>query len=195
MPEESIEQSDQADQHSGISGLVPVGESIKYRRRAQQAEARLQELEQQLEETQAQMNSQKEQLAAAEAQRDEATVQLTVAENRMAAERMFGEAGVVDIETASLLLAKRLDLGEPQETDVLAQNVEQLLLDKPFLRNAPAGSLPSSTATARPSRPGMASQLAQAAFRAIESGDRKDVAEYLRLRRQASPSAAYAAGG
>ncbi len=192
MTEELIEQSDQADQHDGASRLVPVGESIKYRRRAQQAEARSQEIEQQLAETQAQMQSHQEQLATAEAQRDEAGLQLTVAENRLNVERMLGAAGVVDIETAGMLLAKRLDLSEPVEPGVLVQNVEQLLLDKPFLHNAPTGSLPSGTASASPHRPGMVSQITQAANRAVETGDRKDVAEYLRLRRQASPPQTHA---
>ena len=105
---------------------------------------------------------------------------------------MLGAAGVVDIETAGMLLAKRLDLSDPMEPGTLVQNVEQLLLDKPFLHNAQTGSLPSGTASASPQRPGIASQITQAASRAVETGDRKDVAEYLRLRRQASPPQAHA---
>jgi len=166
------------------SKLVPVGESIKYRKRAQQAEARAQQLEQQLQDLRQQLTARQEQLAGAEAQRDEAQVQLTVAENRLAAQRALSDSGVVDLETASLLLSKRLDLSEPIEPQDLSSAVEQLLLDKPFLRAAPGGSLPPKTASARSGSGTSAAQLAEAADRAIRTGDRRDVAEYLRLRRQ-----------
>ncbi|MFW6133070.1 MAG: hypothetical protein ACOC8F_04180, partial [Planctomycetota bacterium] len=164
------------------------GESIKYRRRAQQAEGRAQQLEQQLEDLQTQIDRRGDQLATAEAQRDEARQQLTAAENRTAAERMLAEAGVTDLEAASLLLAQRVDLDEDVDRDELARRVEQLVVDKPFLRPAgPGGAgLPPASASARDSAAPLGAQLAQAADRAIRSGDRSAVAEYLRLRRQAA---------
>lgn len=165
---------------------VPVAEAIKYRRRAQQAESGLQELEQKLEGLQSQINQQCDQLAAAEAQRDESQTQLTVTENRLAAERLLGSAGVVDIETASMLLSQRVDLADDLDAEALSGTVERLLLDKPFLRSASDAALPSKTASARPGHRSAAGQLARAAQLAAQSGDRKDVAEYLRLRRQAS---------
>lgn len=176
----------------GESRLVPVAESIKYRRRAQQAEVRLHELEQQLKDVAAQLEGRSEELAVAEAQRDEARMQLTAAGNQRSAERLLAEAGVVDLEAAGLLLGKRMDLGEELDAEAIRRGVEQLLLDKPFLahRSAP---LPPSTASPRSSQAGSFAQLAEAAEQAVRSGSRRDVAEYLRLRRQGAAAAARAA--
>ncbi len=172
----------------GTARLIPVSESIKYRRRAQQAEGRIQSFEQQLKELQDKLEASSRNLGLAEAQRDEASHQLLVAENRCLAERMLGGAGVVDIEAASLLLGKRVDFGQEIEAESLARRVEQLLLDKPYLRGGPVATLPPKTASARSPLNGLA-QLTRAADRAVASGDRRDVAEYLRLRRQAARSA------
>jgi hypothetical protein len=183
------EPTEQAPAADGASRLVPVGESIKYRRRAQQAEGRLQELEQQIKGVQEQLDHRSKELGLAEAQRDEARHQLIVGENRSKAERMLAEAGAVDIEAASLLLSKRVDFGEELNADGLARRVEQLLLDKPFLRGSPPAGLPPKTASARASGAAGLAQLTRAADRAASSGDRRDVAEYLRLRRAAARSA------
>lgn len=165
---------------------VPVAEAIKYRRRAQQAESQLQQLEQQLNDTQSLHQQQNEELAAAEAQRDEAFAQLAIADNKLSAERLLSEAGVVDLETASMLLSKRISLEEDLDHQTLCGHIERLLLDKPFLRETADATLPSKTASVRPGRPSTTGQLAQAAQRAAQSGGRKDIAEYLRLRRQAA---------
>ncbi len=166
--------------------LVPVSESIKYRRRAQQAEARIAQLEQQLNEATTTAQQHQEQLATAEAQRDEATSQLISAENRAAASRMLADAGAVDLETAALLLGKRIDLGEPVDDDTLQAAVQDLLLDKPYLAGHPASGLPAATRGPSQRADSVASQLTRAADRAARSGSRTDVAEYLRLRRQAA---------
>jgi hypothetical protein len=165
------------------SRLVPVSESIKYRRRAQQAEAKQQDLQQQLASLQEQVVQAKDQLGAAEAQRDEARSAVTVLENRLVTERLLSQAGVVDVEAANLLLSRRVDLAQELDARQLASQVEQLLIDKPFLRQAPKG-LPGPTAVPRPPAAGSIGQLTHAAKQAILSGDRRDVAEYLRLRRQ-----------
>ena len=169
--------------------LVPVTEAIRYRRRAQQAEGHLREVEQQLEAAQSRIQQRDDELATAEAQRDEASTQLVVVENRLAAERLLTQAGVVDLETASVLLSRRLDLAEEVDAEALARGVEQLLLDKPFLRSpgtARGASLPPKTASPRDAAAAPAARLAQAAELAARSGDRRDVADYLRLRRRAS---------
>jgi len=189
MSQSTPETPAQAEAHEGERNLVPVSESIRYRKRAQQAEARCKEMEQKLQELQQQLAGQQDQLAAAEAQRDESHNRQTLLENRLAAERLLSESGVVDLEAASLLLGQRLNLTEELDREALARSIEQLLLDKPFLRSetAPgAAGLPPKTASAKGDRPATASQLAEAADRAIRSGDRRDVAEYLRLRRQSA---------
>ena len=186
MPDESIENLTNEDTSAGGAKQVPVTEAIKYRRRAQQAESRAQQLEQQLEGAHADMDRHNEDLAQAEALRDEAVTQLTVTENRLGAERIFNAAGVIDYETASMLLSKRLDFAEELDAEKLSAGVEQLLLDKPFLSAAGAAALPPTSASARMPNASSAGQLAAAAQQAAQSGDRKDVAAYLRLRRQAA---------
>jgi len=187
MSQELPDTSEQAEAQATLSKLVPVGESIKYRRRAQQAEVRIQEIEQQLADSQSQLEQRSEEVASAEAQRDELQQRIVEMENRHAAERLLGQAGVADLETATLLLAKRVRLDEDLEPEALRLHVEQLMLDKPFLNQGPAEpitSLPPKSASPRPTRTSAATQLAQAAQRAIHSGNRRDIAEYLRLRRQ-----------
>jgi len=186
MPDESTETLTDEDVIAGGAKQVPVAEAIKYRRRAQQAESRIQQLEQQLEGAHSDLDRHGEELAQAEALRDEAVTHLTVTENRLAAERMLNAAGVVDHETASLLLSKRLDFAETLDEEKLSAGVEQLLLDKPFLSVAGAATLPPSSASARTPDASATGQLATAARQAAQSGDRKDVAAYLRLRRQAA---------
>ncbi|MHC4981543.1 MAG: hypothetical protein ACYTF6_00030 [Planctomycetota bacterium] len=186
MSEQTKEHSDEADTLVGASKLVPVAESIKYRRRAQQAESRIKELEQSLTELQTQLENRNEELAAAKAQHDEARHRLSVAENRIVAERLLSEAGVIDLETASILLAKRVDLGGEMDRDSLARSVEQLILEKPFLHGSTGASLPPASASAKPPQSSPAAKLTQVAERAAQTGDRKDVAEYLRLRRRAT---------
>ncbi len=189
--ETMLESPEQPNAHDGAAKLVPVAESIKYRRRAQQAESRLQEFGQQLEDLQTQLEGRSEELAAAEAQRDEARQTLLATENRLSVQRALSEAGVVDLETASLLLSKRMNFDEGLGGDAIARGVEQLLLDKPFLRDGTAGhsgSLPPGTASPRSAVTTPGTQLAQAAERAARSGSRKEVADYLRLRRQVALS-------
>jgi len=186
MPQETTENL--APQETGETGAkqVPVAEAIKYRRRAQQAESQIQQLTEQLDQLRSDVAAGSEQLATAEAQRDEARAQLTVTENRLAVERLLSEAGVVDLEAASTLLSERIDVEEQLGPDAIAEGIEQLLVDKPFLRAASTAPLPPATASERPDRPTTTGQLASAAAKAAHTGDRKDVAEYLRLRRQAA---------
>jgi len=177
-PVETQPSSDASDK------LVPVGESIKYRRRAQQAEGRLTQLEQQLTQLQGQLQTRSDELATAEAQRDEARQHMTQMNNQFSVDRLLIQAGVVDMEAARLLLQNRVDLGEELESTDIEQAVQQLLVDKPFLRVGSA--FPPKSASASRGGASLTARIANAADRAVESGDRRDVAEYLRLRRQAN---------
>lgn len=120
-------------------------------------------------------------LATAEAQRDELASRLTETQNRTTLERLLTRAGAVDTETASLLIAQSLDLTEPQEPEDLDQAVQQLLLTKPFLHRPAPAAMPSVTQSPREADE---PSLASAARRAATTGHRKDIADYLRLRRQ-----------
>lgn len=162
--------------------LVPVSESIRYRRRAQQAEQRTEQLEQQLQETQTQLQQQLEQLAQAESQRDELSDHLARVHHEGRVDSMLREFGVIDTEAAALLLNQRDDLTPDTEDARLRHAIESLLTDRPYLSGQSAARLPEQTATGRDRAGG--ARVVEAARRAARSGDRRDVAEYLRLRRQ-----------
>lgn len=181
QPESPSQTSDAAA--SGEPRLVPVAESIKYRRRAQQAEERLQQVEQQLKDAQHQMERHLEDVAQSQTQRDQACRQVTELRNQLQVQRLMNGAGVIDLDAACTLLAGRVEMAKEMDEQTLAGAVESLLTDKPFLRAA-AAAFPTTTASARMPAAGAAAQLSQAAQRAAQSGGRKDIASYLRLRRQ-----------
>jgi len=175
-------EADAPDEDLTDERRVPVAESIRYRRRAQRAETKLTQLEQQLADVQAQLDGRLEQLAAAEAQRDELRTRLELGQTRASAEGLLRQAGVADVEMALALLEKRTDLAETPDAGQLEQQIQRLIQDKPILLAEPP-RLPGKTASARQAASGPA-RLARAATRAAASGSRRDVAEYLRLRRQ-----------
>lgn len=140
------------------------------------------ELQQKVRQLEESLQRREDELATAEAQRDEMQTRLVETENRTVVERALNQAGVVDVEAAALLLSRRVDLTGEVPPDELTSAVEQLLLDKPFLRAQPP-AMPPSTRTGRDG-PDVAARMADAAQRAVASGNRRDVVEYLRLRRE-----------
>ncbi len=174
---------DMSDSLGREARLVPVNEAIKYRRRAQQAETSLQQFEQRLKDTQSQLAERLEQLASAEAQRDELRHQIDTMHVRSSAEGMLRDAGVTDIETAMALLDKRGAFSEDLDAKQVQQAVDQLLQAKPILTTV-SPVLPGKTASPRLDGFASDARLAKSAAQAARSGNRRDVAEYLRLRRQ-----------
>ena len=172
-----------ADSIGREARLVPVNEAIKYRRRAQQAESSLQQFEQRLKDTQAQLAERLEQLAEAESHRDELRHQIDTMHLRSSAERMLRDADVTDVETAMAVLEKRVAFSEDLDAGQMQQAVDQLLQSKPNLTTVPP-ALPDKTASPRLDGVGAGARLAQSAAQAAQTGNRRDVAEYLRLRRQ-----------
>ncbi|MAE62297.1 MAG: hypothetical protein CMJ49_13190 [Planctomycetaceae bacterium] len=162
---------DVAPAESGESGqpgadsakLVPVTESIRYRRRAQAAEAKLGELQGQFDRIQQDLHDTRSALDAVE--------------RRRAIDELLIAADTIDLETARLLTEAAVS--EMDEPDVGAA-VEELHDRKPFLfrqRSHGGGSM-----SPKP-RPGDNGQLGDAAEHAAVSGDRRDLLRYLHLRR------------
>ena len=116
---QAVEGSADRDAPEGPGKLVPVNEAIKYRRRAQQAESRLQQVEQQLNDLRTQFEERLEQLATADAARDEMQHQLEAVRARASAEGALYGAGVVDIEAASALLEKRFSFDDEFDAERL----------------------------------------------------------------------------
>jgi uncharacterized protein YhaN len=147
--------------------LVPVGESIRYRKRAQSAERKLEQLGEQL----AQANSQ---AAALSEQLDEIRSEQELT-------RKLTAAGAADLEAAVALAKVRMRNKPDTDVDGI---VEQLKREKQYLF-ADVGKTVSSTKTAGAKERTASPQavLAKAAKKACATGNRTDLQEYLRLRR------------
>lgn len=146
---------------------VPVVESIRYRRRAQAAEQRLAELQSQFDQARQQL--------------DQTRQQLESIERRQRIDQMLVESEAVDLEAARLLT--EVAVAQMDKADVKLA-IDELKKRKPWLfrRNGAAAGGPM---TAR-SRPQAGHDLNQAAQAAADTGDRRDLLRYLRMRRRAT---------
>ncbi len=162
-PVEQRFQDDEADDNS----KALIAESIRYRKRAQNAEQKVQDLAEQLTEA----NQRITQLSG-----DVEGLQL----DRKLSGKLTA-AGVTDLEAAMLIAKARLE--NNAETDV-EKCIEQLRTEKGYLFTAK-----NQVVTPRPTAgvkdrvtPGK-TMLQQAATKAAKTGNRTDLQEYLKLRR------------
>ena len=150
--------------------LVPVAESIRYRKRAQSAEKKVEDLTEQLAQAKSQATKISERLSDIEAEQ-----KLT---SKLAA------AGSVDLETSVLLAKARM---EGQTNADLDGVIEQLKKEKQYLFGGAGGTVTAKkTAGAKESAYGGTNNqavLERAAKRAATTGNRTDLQEYLKLRR------------
>jgi hypothetical protein len=150
--------------------LVPVAESIRYRKRAQSAEKKVEDLTEQLAQAKSQATKISERLSDIEAEQ-----KLT---SKLAA------AGSVDLETAVLLARARM---EGQTNADLDSVIEQLKKEKQYLFGGGGGVVTAKkTAGAKESAYGGTNNqtaLERAAKKAATTGNRTDLQEYLKLRR------------
>lgn len=149
--------------------LVPVAESIRYRKRAQAAEQKIEQLN--------------EQLNSVRSETQQLTANINQLETEQSLTKKLIAAGASDIETA-LLVVKARAANDDADADSL---VEQLKNDKPHLFGSakPNSTVPQRTRTAG-AKDSVASgrmSLSKAAARAASTGSRDDLHEYLRLRR------------
>jgi predicted nucleic acid-binding Zn-ribbon protein len=147
--------------------LVPVGEAIRYRKRAQSAEKQIAALEQELK-----TNREKNEQLAGEL--GEMKLEQRLLSSLTA-------AGVSDLEGA-VLIAKARMKGSDSDVDSV---VGQLRKEKSYLFEAlGTETVASKTAGVKERKPGGQSVFERAAKRAATSGSRADVQEYMRVRRQ-----------
>ncbi len=142
--------------------LVPVTESIRYRRRAQQAERKLEELQAQCGRLNTALTETREALDAAERRRQ--------------IDELLVEAEAIDLEAARLLTMAAL---EQMDQGELAEVVDDLRRHKPYLFRRHDASGGGMSPRPRPA-PSGADAAAEAA---AATGDRRDLLRYLRLRR------------
>jgi hypothetical protein len=147
--------------------LVPVAESIRYRKRAQSAEKKIESLT--------------EQLAQAKSQTAELSEQLSDIQTEQKLMRQLAAAGAVDLETAVLIARARLQ--DKDDADVTGV-IEQLKKEKQFLfASSSPSAAPTKTAGARDRVTNSQTLLERAAKKAATTGNRTDLHEYLKLRR------------
>jgi hypothetical protein len=147
--------------------LVPVSESIRYRRRARRAEQKSEALAEQLAEAKAEAKTTAEQLSRIQAEQDLV--------------RKLAAAGTVDLEAAVLIAKARLE-GEA-EADVDSV-IKQLKNEKKYLFAGASGAVTAKkTAGAKERVGGSQTVLESAAKKAATTGSRTDLQEYLKLRR------------
>ncbi len=169
--EKEFIQESEADSAGGERGkLVPVSESIRYRKRAQSAERQAEELSRAL-------NDEKTRAGKLSAE-----LESMKSEQKLV--RKLSAAGAVDVEAVVLLAKARLADSEDSDLD---ECIEGLRREKAYLFGHSAverekGGL-RKTAGARERTSGGHSVLERAANRAATTGNRSDLQEYLRLRR------------
>ncbi len=147
--------------------LVPVTESIRYRKRAQSAEKKSEGLA--------------EQLADANHKIAQMSQDLSDLQTEQKLVRKLAAAGAVDLEAAVLVAKTRLE-GKPQ-ADIDAC-VEQLRKEKAYLFSGSTETSPfRKTAGTRDRAKQTQTALEQAAKKAARTGSRADLQHYLRLRR------------
>jgi len=147
--------------------LVPVAESIRYRKRAQSAEKKVEALAEKLAEAKSQTTRMCEELNNIRLEQ-----QLT---HKLVA------AGTVDLETAVLIAKDRMEGQDKADMDGV---IEQLKREKQYLF-AGTSSAATTRKTAGVKERAQSSQaiLERAAKKAATTGNRTDLQEYLKLRR------------
>jgi len=148
--------------------LVPVAESIRYRKRAQSAEKKGELLAQELAESKSRVSELSEKLN---------DIQI---DQRLTRELV--RAGAVDVDTAVLVVKTRLK-AEP-EAD-MGNVIEDLKKEKEYLFAGAriSGTTAKKTATVKDRVTNKQSVLERAACKAATTGNRTDLQEYLRMRR------------
>jgi hypothetical protein len=121
-----------------------------------------------------------DQLEAAKAQTAELSAKLNEASLEQQLFRKLTEAGASDIESALLLAKNRLKDGGDVDICIRQLRKEKIHL---FAPEGSAGVFPARTAGVRSRGDEVTATLAKAAGKAAATGSRKDLQDYLKLRR------------
>ncbi len=158
---------DRAEQEDGDNTrLVPVVESIRYRKRAQSAERRVEELAGELEDVRSEAKRLADELKGVH--KDQELVKRLVA------------AGARDLETAVLIANTRLASDEKANLDGV---VEQLKREKKYMFDEQVTTGASVRTSPAKEQRNAGTGLERAAKRAAGTGNRTDLQEYMKKRR------------
>ncbi len=168
--DEEKELSETTAEQAGVESVkfVPVAESIRYRKRAQSAEKMAEELA--------------GQLAEAKSEAAKLVEQLDVVQEEQKLMRRLVSEHTNDLETALLVVNARLGGADKADLDGV---IEQLKREKPYLFGDSGGG-PATihrTAGVRQRVTSGRTVLESAAKKAATTGNRTDLQEYLKLRR------------
>ena len=186
------DRADEADAGTGArqEPQLLIRESIKYRRRAQDAERRAEALEAEVralrEARQADAGTLAQELAAARAEAETLRRDLDALGADRRLERAFLKAGCTDPEAAVAVARLRLAGGAlPEDVEGLAR---EILAEKPHLAAGPGTpALPPRAAGAKPAGASAArGAVERLADQARRTGRPGDVAAYMRARRSVS---------
>jgi glutamate mutase epsilon subunit len=162
LSEDKVEQEDVDN-----AKLVPVAESIRYRKRAQSAERRVEELAGELSEARAEATRLADELKATQKEQE--------LMKRLASE------GTRDLEAAVLIAKARLAGADKADLNSV---VEQLKREKQYLFGEKASDGAAvRTSPAKGPRQAATTALERSAKRATGTGNRMDLQEYMRKRR------------
>jgi hypothetical protein len=152
---------------SDVARMVPVVESIRYRRRAQSAEKKAKELSEQLEQAHERIEEMSNDMEGLRLEK-ELTHKLTA-------------AGATDLEAAMLIARARMRGADATDIDDCIARLKQ---EKLYLFASPESAPARKTAGVRDRVTGRQTTLERAAGKAAQTGTRADLHEYLRLRRK-----------
>ncbi|MEM1445183.1 MAG: hypothetical protein AAGF84_03950 [Planctomycetota bacterium] len=159
---QQVTKTPDSDPSENAERMVPVTESIRYRKRAQHAETQAESLQQRVDELTRTLSENEQTIAALE--------------RRQRIDTELAKADAVDMEVARLLTEVAVsDMDDPD----VAEAIDDLRRHKPYLFR----SRGRAARNMGPAAHDLASPLEDAAERAIASGDRRDLLQYLRLRR------------
>lgn len=156
------------DEAAAGEKLVPVGEAIRYRKRAQVAEKQMSEQD-------AELQKLRDDNAKLQGMLSEIEIDQQLVGKLMA-------AGVSDLEVAVVMAKKRMEGQDELSVDSL---VNQLRSEKGYLFDEKDEPVAAGRTSGVKGRTSTGSKVLEStARRAAMSGNRADVQEYLRLRRQ-----------
>jgi len=189
--DESREEQYLPQSQTAQMGGRDIKESIKYRRRAQEAERRCAILEAEIEDMRATTTGEADALQAAmtDARRQIDALQQEIADvtRQGDLDRALLRAGACDVETASAIATRRLQAADEMPAD-LDEFAKDLLEEKPFLKAQARTVLPPIGTSTQSQKAGGASRatvLNNLAETATKSGKTRDVVSYMRLKRAA----------
>jgi hypothetical protein len=159
--------SETTEQYGDNTKLVPVTESIRYRRRAQSAEKQVEDLSEQLAQAKSQAAKMSEQVN-----------EIRLERNLM---RKLAAAGAVDLEASILIAKTRLDGDNNTNTDSV---IEQLKKEKQYLFTPGKETIAAKKTSGVKDRvQNSQTVLEKVAKKAATTGSRTDLQQYLKLRR------------